>query len=138
MSLKGTPQLRKRLRALSLAFKPAGKAWADDTAKLMRPQVPFLTGRLRKSIKRKNATQKRATVAAHYSAFFVDKGPKPHKIKPKRARMLRFQAEGRTVFARAVHHRGYRGRPFRQRAAREALRRNPMTTAVIEAWNKAA
>lgn len=138
MSLKGARELRARLRALRLAFKPAGKVWADDTAKLMRPQVPVKTGRLRKSIRRRNATQRKATVVAHHTAYFVDKGPVTHRIQPKRSRMLRFEAGGRTVFAKSVRHPGYRGRPFRHRAALEALKRNPMAQAVIEEWNKAA
>lgn len=138
MALKGSRELRARLKAISLTFKPVGKEWADLTVKLMRPQVPFVTGRLRRSIRRRNATQKRATVVAHYTAYFIDKGAKAHAIRPKRARMLRFQAEGRTVFARAAQHRGFRGRPFRQKAARAALDRTPMAEELIELWNKAA
>jgi hypothetical protein len=138
VALKGSRELRARLKALGQVFKPLGRDWADTTVRLMRPMVPVQTGRLRRTIRRRNASAKRATVVAHYTAYFVDKGPRAHAIRPKRARMLRFQAEGRTVFAKAVHHRGYRGRPFRARAAREGLRRNPPAQALIEAWNEAA
>ena len=68
----------------------------------------------------------------------MDKGPKPHAIKAKRARSLVFPIGGRTIFSRQVHHRGYRGRPFRERAAREALRRTPAAKQIVEQWNKAA
>jgi hypothetical protein len=138
VSLKGAPALRRRIKALGQAFKPLGKDWADETARLMRPMVPVETGRLRRTIRRRNASAKRATVVSHFTAYFVDKGPKAHAIRPRRARMLRFQSEGRTVFAKAVHHRGYRGRPFRVRAAREALRRRPIRQALIDQWNAAA
>jgi hypothetical protein len=137
-SLKGGNQLRARLKALRLAFKPAGRAWADETVRQMRPRVPIKSGRLRKSFRRRNANQKRATVVGHFSAYFIDAGVVPHTIKAKRAPRLVFQSGGRTIFARKVNHRGFRARPFRQRAAEEALRREPMAQHVIDQWNKAA
>ena len=139
MALKGGPELRKRLRAISQSFKPIGKQWADDTVRLAKPRVPVRTGRLRQSIRRRNATQKRATVAAHYTAFFVDKGPKAHDIKARRAKGLVFEGRGgRTIFTPKVRHRGYAGRPFRKQAAQEALARNPAADEIIRAWNRAA
>jgi hypothetical protein len=138
MSLQGGNALRARLKAIKVSFKPVGKAWADETVVQMRPRVPNKTGRLRRSFRVRNASMKRATVVGHFTAYFIDKGPKPHDIRAKRAGHLVFQAGGRTIFARKVHHRGYRGRPFRQRAAEEALRRNPMAAEVIKQWNEAA
>jgi len=141
-SLKGGRQLRARLRAIKLAFKPIGRKWADDTAALAKPRVPVRTGRLRRSIKRRSATQRRATVVAHYTAFFVDKGPKAHVITAKRGNrrgLLIFQGRGdRTIFAPRVRHRGYAGRPFRQQAAHEAMARNPAAEEIIKQWNRAA
>jgi hypothetical protein len=138
VALKGSRELKARLRAVGKVFKPYGRDWADEAVRVMRPMVPMDTGKTRRSIRRRNASAKRATVVGHYVSFFIDKGPKAHAIRPKRARMLRFQAEGRTVFAKAVHHRGYRGRPFRARGAHEALRRKPMSDALIAEWNAAA
>ena len=139
MALKGGPELRARLKAIRQSFKPIGRNWADDTVRLARPRVPVRTGRLRQSIRRRNATQRRATVVAHYTAFFVDKGTKPHDIKAKRAKGLVFEGRGgRTIFAPKVRHRGYAGRPFRDRAAKEALARNPAAEEIIKAWNRAA
>jgi hypothetical protein len=138
VAVKGSRELRARLRSLKLAFKPIGRSWGDETVRQARPRVPVRTGRLRKSIRVRNNTQRRTTVAAHYTAYFVDKGPKPHAIKAKRARMLVFPIGGRTIFSRAVHHRGYRGRPFRERAARDALRLTPHAQKIIEQWNRAA
>lgn len=139
--LKGGRELRARLRSIKLAFKPIGRKWADDTAQLARSRVPVRTGRLRQSIRRRNATQRRATVSAHYTAFFVDKGTKAHDIKAKRGGrgLLIFQGRGdRTIFAPRVRHRGYAGRPFRQRAAHEAMARNPAAAEIIKQWNRAA
>jgi hypothetical protein len=138
MSLKGGRELRARLKALRLAFKPIGREWADEYVDLARPRVPSRTGRLRRSFRRKNATQRKATVAGHFTAFFIDAGPKPHRIVPKKAKRLIFQAGGRTIFAKAVNHRGYRARPFRVRTMHDALRRKPMAEQIIDQWNRAA
>lgn len=138
MSLKGERELRARLKALRLAFKPIGKDWANEGVRQMRPRVPVRTGRLRQSFRVRNATQRRAVVGGHFTAYFVDKGPKPHDIRAKTGGTLVFQGRRGTVFARSVHHRGYRGRPFRQKAADEALRKTPMAQEVIRQWNNAA
>lgn len=138
MSLRGTSQLRARLKAIRLAFKPIGRSWADEYVHVARPMVPEKTGRLRRSLRRRNATQKRATVVAHYTAFFVDAGTVAHPIAPRKAGRLSWQDGGRTIFARRVLHPGTRARPFRVRAAHEALRRKPMAGQLIEQWNRAA
>lgn len=138
MSLKGGPELKRRLRAIQLTFKPVGRKWADHTAEAGRDMVPVRTGRLRKSIRRKNATMKRATVAAHYTATFVDGGTKAHDIVAKTGGSLAFKSGNRSVFARKVHHRGARAQPFKKRAAREGMRKTPMAKELIDLWNKAA
>ena len=138
MSLQGGPQMRARLKAIKEVFKPVARTWAKETVKAGRPMVPVDTGRLRRSFKVKSVSGKRAVVGGHYTAYFVDKGPKPHIIKPKKGRGLVFEGRNGRVFARSVHHRGYRGRPFRQRMAEEGLRKTPAAQEVIDLWNKAA
>ena len=88
MSLKGAPELRARLRAIKLAFKPIGKSWATDTAAYAKGHVPRRTGRLQQSIRVRNASQKRATVVGHFSANFVDAGTKAHDETPKKKQTL--------------------------------------------------
>ena len=136
--ITGGNALRSRMKAVSLAFKPAGKRWADRTAQKAKARVPRKTDRLWMSIKRKSATQKRATVVAHYTAYFVDAGPKAHVIQPKTKPQLIFKGRRGTVFARKVHHRGYAGRPFRAAAANEAIRETWDQKAIIDAWNAGA
>jgi hypothetical protein len=136
--LKGADDLRRRLNDLKKAYKPIGRKWGRASINAGRPMVPVLTGRLRKSMRITSATEKTTRVGAHYTAYFVDKGPKPHVITAKKAKGLVFQGRRGTVFARKVHHRGYRGRPFRQRMAEEGLRQTPMAQEIIDAWNKAA
>lgn len=138
MSLKGSPELRARLKALHVAFKPIGRTWAEGTVKEMQPHIPEETSKTRRSVRVKNATQRKATVAASFVAFFIDAGPKAHGISPKHAQQIVFKGRsGQTIFARKVNHPGYRGRPFRGRAAHEALRKNPMAQSIIKQWNEA-
>lgn len=47
-------------------------------------------------------------------------GARPHVIRPRRKRALKFQAGGRTVFAKKVNHPGNRANPFLLRAAQQA------------------
>jgi hypothetical protein len=137
-NLRGSRELKARQRALKLAFKPIGRKWGRASITAGRPMVPVRTGRLKKSMRILSATQKKTRVGAHFTAYFVDKGPKPHDINPKKFRALVFKGRTGTVFARQVHHRGYRGRPFRKRMAEEGLRRTPLAVDVIDKWNRAA
>jgi hypothetical protein len=126
------------MRALKLAFKPMGREWGDEYVNVSRPMVPERTGRLRKSIRVKNNTQRKTTISAHFTASFVDAGTIAHNIEPKRGSYLAWNSGGRTIFARKVNHPGQRAKPFRARAAREALRRKPLANKIIEQWNRAA
>jgi hypothetical protein len=119
-------------------FKEYGALWAEACAEEARRRVPSHTGRLRKSIRKKNANQKRATVVGHYSANFVDAGSKAHDIVAKKAPRLIFQERGRTIFARKVHKQRVAARPFKRAAALAAIQKNPMSDTFIQQWNKAA
>lgn len=89
--------------------------------------APVDTGRLRASGK------------IEYSGFFsfrpkavvrfdtdyaqaVNDGTRPHIIRPKNAKALRFRVGGRVVYAKVVHHPGTRPNPFLDRALRDVLR----------------
>jgi hypothetical protein len=119
-------------------FKPYGRTWADATAEEMRRRVPVRTGNLKRSLRRKNATAKRATVFGHYTANFVDAGSKAHDIEARRAPALIFNVGGRTIFAKKVHKQRIAARPFKRPAAEAALRRHPMSQELIDQWNRAA
>ena len=54
------------------------------------------------------------TVAPH--ALFVHWGTRPHEIKPRRKRALRWPSGNRFVFAQRVNHPGYAGDPFLETA----------------------
>jgi hypothetical protein len=61
-------------------------------------------------------------------AAMLDRGTRPHEIRARRARALRFRAGGRTVFARRVMHPGTRPLYFVERtlAATEGARRRSL------------
>lgn len=56
-------------------------------------------------------------------AIFVNDGTRPHVIEARRAKMLRFEIGGQTIFRRRVNHPGTKPRPFAAmaRAAGEAV-----------------
>lgn len=90
-------------------------------------RCPVKTGTLRRSIGMDfgvAGTQMTLGIFAKARhASFVEQGTRPHAIMPKRARVLRFQAGGRTVFAARVNHSGTRPRPFLRPAIEEEIRR---------------
>ena len=137
VTIRGGRELRARLKAVRLVFKDVGRKWGDRAADRMRPRVPTKTGRLRRSFK-VNASQTRARVRAHYSAFFVDAGTQRHTITPKRGKVLRFETHGDTIFARKVVHPATRARPFRAEAASRAFDETVGVQTIYDAWNHAA
>lgn len=153
MKVTGVDGLKLRLKAIRQTFKVGAKLWAQETVGVMRPSVPRRSGRLADSFRVRNATQRRAVVGGHYSAYFVDAGTKAHIIKPKRsttggrrgrggsrtkgARVV-FQGTRGTIFAKRVDHPTTRAQPFRQRSADEGLRRRPLSATLFRLWNRAA
>ncbi|MEU9805427.1 HK97 gp10 family phage protein [Mycobacterium sp. NPDC050853] len=49
-------------------------------------------------------------------ALYVHEGTRPHLIRPRNAKALRFQIGGRTVYAKLVRHPGTKARPFLRNA----------------------
>jgi hypothetical protein len=138
VALKGSRELRARLKAIRQVFKPAGREWADATAAEAKRRVPVDTGTVRSSIRRRNATLRKATVVGHYAVNFIDAGTKAHDISPKRVRAMKFEAGGRTVFAKKVHKRAQPARPFKKASAQAGLRKVDIVQDLIDLWNRAA
>lgn len=89
-----------------------------------RVLAPVRTGRLRSSIRAEPPRffSLRGVVSVGSDleyAGFVNDGTRPHTIRPRRAKALRFVVGGQVVYARVVHHPGTRARPFLDRALRE-------------------
>lgn len=139
-NLEGVPQLKARMNRLREVFKPVGRSWADKTVTNAqhRLQPHKKTGRLYESVRRTSATKRRATVGAHFTSNFEDAGAVPHDITKKGGGFLVFPGRAGTVFARQVHHRGRKARPFKVRAAQEALADTPLEQILIDEWNAGA
>lgn len=138
MALQGSRELRRRLKAIRQVFKPAGREWADHTVDAARRRVAVASGKTRASIRRRNASQKKATVVGNYPINFIDAGAREHDIRPKRVSVLKFEAGGRTVFAKKVHKRRQPAHPFKSEAAAEGLRKVDIIRDLVDLWNKAA
>lgn len=82
----------------------------------MMVRVPVKTGKLRGSLGVKVMSDRvvigpDASIAPY--APYVEFGTKPHEIKPKSpGGVLVFKMNGKTVFARKVHHPGTQPQPF--------------------------
>lgn len=86
--------------------------------------VPVRTGRLRGSIRadppRIFSLRGSLTVGSDLEyAAAVNDGSRPHKIRARRAKVLRFQVGGQVVFAKVVNHPGTKGVHFLDKALRE-------------------
>ncbi|MCX0246409.1 hypothetical protein [Streptomyces drozdowiczii] len=119
------PRVRLDRAALNRTIRGASRGELDSAARLTlnlaKLFAPVKTGRLRAS----GRIESRRTLGlrtiytigfdVHYAPF-VNDGTKPHKIRPKRAKALKFNVGGRTVFATVVNHPGTKANPFLDRA----------------------
>lgn len=98
-----------------------------NVARVARATCPSRTGKLKATIRAERTTV--AGVPAGQVAVgnrgtpyvgAVIFGARPHIIRARQAKMLRFEAGGRIVFAKQVNHPGNRPNPFLVRALRAA------------------
>ena len=66
------------------------------------------------------------------NAVYVEKGTRPHEIRPVNASFLAFEVSGRMVFTPLVRHPGTKPNPFMQRAAEDA--RSKVGEVFAELW----
>lgn len=71
--------------------------------------------------RRKNKTQLLLSSRKRYAGF-IEFGTRPHIIRPRRAKALRFMVGLQEVFARLVHHPGTRPYKFLYRATSASYR----------------
>ena len=156
--ITGIPQLQKRLAAIGDTRALLRDLQIRTTAEAKR-LVPRKTGNLGRSISPGFYSAHEAIVTAHAGyAAYVEKGTKPHVIRPRNKSSLRFPAAGvsktlggrvRTgevrrlgagayVFAREVHHPGTKPEPFLLPGAQKAASGSGMKDLVVSLWNKAA
>lgn len=150
-SISGIPQLRARIEAI----KPNEKLLRTIALSAVREQkllVPRKTGNLGRTIHLGAVTPTRAeTIASAHYAAYVEQGTRPHVIRPKNRKALRFPADagsarlsgsprtgGRVRFAKRVNHPGTRAQPFMLPGAKKAIEGAGLKATVERAWNEAA
>lgn len=107
------------------------KGLVSQISATARALAPVRTGRLKASIhpdpvRRSGPWSIDSGVSADapYAAP-VHEGARPHVIRPRYARALRFEVGGRVVFAQRVHHPGQRAQPFLTNAAHRVVSADP-------------
>jgi len=106
-------------RGLGAAINLLIREAAGRAEALLRERAPRRTGQMAGGVG--SVVYGRMAIVglrAHY-ARFLEFGTRPHEIRPRRARALRFVVGGRTVFASRVEHPGVRPRRFVQAVAEE-------------------
>jgi HK97 gp10 family phage protein len=111
--------LFSRLSTLAAELETAVEtATRDEAAAVIKAAVekrtPVVTGELKRSLRVQfTRTGKRSRLRVGFLApygLFVEEDTKPHIIRPKRINgRLRFQVDGKWVFAKEVHHPGTKG-----------------------------
>lgn len=74
------------------------------------------TGALRSSIKHSAVAFHGRTSANAKHAVYVEEGTRPHEIRARRKKVLRFVQNGTVRFTPRVFHPGTKARPFMQQA----------------------
>lgn len=103
-----TTALVSRIRSRSaVAVRQTMNDIARDTAQ----DVPVLSGALRLSATRSesNGGLKQTLRYPVDYASHTDTGTRPHTIRPRSGKVLRFRVGGVTIFARSVNHPGTSG-----------------------------
>ena len=149
--IRGIPQLRARIEAIT----PDAKLLRTIALSAVREQkllAPRKTGNLGRSIHIGAVTPTRAeTIASADYAIHVERGTRPHEIRPRNRKALRWAADGsqarltgsprsggRVRFAKRVQHPGTRAQPFMVPGAQKAVEGAGLKATVIAAWNEAA
>lgn len=139
ITFKGLPELQRRLTAIGQTNTVMRDLALTAIGNQKRKAV-VKTGNMRRQIHLGRVTKTSAeTIAgANYSGA-VEFGTKPHEIRPRARKALRWKAKGgAVVFARVVHHPGTKARPFMIPGAEDALRSVALRDKIIIKWNRAA
>lgn len=152
VEIHGQRELQARLVALQSQGKPIMGLVGLTAIREQKRLVPRKTGNLARTIHLGRVTDRVAeTEATAKYAASVEFDTKPHIIRPRKARALRFPAAGSPTtlsgrvkkggafaFAQIVHHPGTKGQPYMVPGARRALDLAGLKDLVVKAWNRAA
>lgn len=101
----------------------------DKTTGFVRMGAGVKSGDLKRSVKNRKLGRMKYEIyidgkASSYGAIH-ELGSKPHIIRPVRAKVLRFQVGGKTVFTKQVSHPGTKGTFFMKRGVERGYKDTP-------------
>lgn len=154
--IEGMRPLQARLRAIG-DTKGLARQLGLETVAEAKHRVARKTGTTGRTIRLARVTDDSATVEVGGAGVYLELGTKPHVIRPRKGKALRWPAKGTGVtlggrarlgavrrlgsaayaFAKVVHHPGTKAKPFLLPAAKAAIAKVGIGS-VVERWNKAA
>ena len=139
IQFKGLPQLQRRLDAIE-DLGPLMRDLALDAVSEQKKLAPVRTGNLRRTIHLGRVTARSAeTIAGANYARYVEFGTRPHEIRPRTKRALRWKDGTGYRFARFVRHPGTRAQPFMIPGAERAIAGvSGLANKIIGRWNDAS
>lgn len=162
MTVQGMPQLRRRLKALADRGQQRQMMGTLGLLALRfaKQEVPVKTRNLSRTIRLGRVTDDEVQIVAGGTqqvgyAVHVHEGTRPHIIRPRRAKALRWAPNaadrrltgsvrsgaaraGRVRFAKVVHHPGTKANPFLRRGAEKAMHGLNLKALIVARWNRAA
>lgn len=120
-------ELLPRTALLSIAAGYASPHVAETTRQILnraKVRTPVRTGNLRASLQMKMRVSRTLVIGEVFTrvryAHYVHDPTRPHLIRARRAKALRFEAPpGNVIFRRMVYHPGTKGNPFLREPMRE-------------------
>ena len=139
IQFKGLPELRRRVDAIS-NLGPFMRDLALDAIGEQKRRAPVKTGNLRRSIHLGRVTARSAeTIAGADYAAYVEFGTRPHEIRPRTKRVLRWKDKGGYRYATRVQHPGTRKQPYMIPGAEAAISGSRgLADRITRNWNNAA
>lgn len=156
MTIEGLRPLQARLRAIG-DTEGLARQLGLETVREAKLRVARKTSTTGRTIRLSHVDRNSATVSVGGAGAFLEFGTRPHIIRPRKGKALRFPARGvsttlggrvRTgalrklgsaayTFARVVHHPGTKAQPFLIPAAKAAIAKVGGGK-LIARWNRAA
>lgn len=125
MKIERVDKLLRTLDSLNKLHITISRKLAEAIKSNAERLAPSRTGRLRRSIRIvEEAGGYAILMGGHEAPYapFIEYGSKPHIIRARRARALRFEVHGETVYVKYVRHPGTRAQRILNRAIEESLR----------------
>lgn len=137
-NLKITPEdiverIARLQASLPQKIEEARKKLADLVMRSLRKHAPKRTGTLQSSLKWVSVGNVDVLWGVYYGKYVIT-GTRPHEIRPKKAKALRFEIDGKVVFAKRVNHPGTKPNDFRVRAVEEVNTREVLAN--LSQWLK--